>query len=173
MRTAVKQGVSNCCYAFLAPDNQCHEQAQQYERKTEQNQSTYEAFVAHAHWGVALRIPANAVGHLGTRALYERELVTSKERPMKRFLAAIALLPVLLAGCAGTTEPGTASASLERRCKVVLAPDAGPKGSPAGLPDDDKAEARARLAASQLRMMQLRSGGHSDLIDDILRDCYQ
>ena len=92
---------------------------------------------------------------------------------MKRFLAAIAALQILLAGCAGTTEPGTTSASLERRCKVALAPDAGPRGSPSSVPNDDKAEARARLAASQLRMMQLRAGGHSDLIDDILRDCYQ
>jgi hypothetical protein len=110
---------------------------------------------------------------LATRALDERKLVTSKEKPMKRFLAAIAVLPILLAGCAGTTEPGTTSASLERRCRVALAPDAAPKGRPASLPDGDRAEARARLAASQLRMMQLRSGGRSDLIDDILRDCYR
>ena len=172
MRTAVKQGFSNCRYVFLAQDHQCPKQAQHYERKTEQNQSTYGAFTAHARRDVAPRILACGVGHLPTRALYERKLVTSTEKPMRRFLAAIAVLPILLAGCAGTAEPNN-SASLERRCKVVLAPEAGPKGSPAGIPDDDKAETRARLAASQLRMMQLRSGGRSDLIDDILRDCYQ
>jgi starvation-inducible outer membrane lipoprotein len=81
---------------------------------------------------------------------------------------------LLLAGCASTPDSANAShsASLQRHCKVVLAPAPGGKTDPSNQADIDRAEARARLAASSLRLGTLRSPpGQTGLVDDILRDC--
>ncbi len=86
----------------------------------------------------------------------------------------LAVSALLLAGCAGTPDAASPSqsASLQRHCKVALAPAAGDKTGPANQSDVDRAEARARLAATSLRLGSLRSPpGQTGLIEDILRDC--
>lgn len=89
-------------------------------------------------------------------------------------LTLLATSALLLAGCASTPDATGASqnASLQRHCKVSLAPAAGDKTGPANQSDVDRAEARARLAATSLRLGTLRSPpGQTGLIEDILRDC--
>ncbi len=89
-------------------------------------------------------------------------------------LALLATSALLLAGCASTpdTASPSRSASLQRHCKVALAPVAGDKTDPAKQSDVDRAEARARLAATSLRLGTLRSPpGQTGLIENVLRDC--
>ena len=88
-------------------------------------------------------------------------------------LTLLATSTLLLADCASTPDADASrSASLQRHCKVTLAPAAGDKTDPSKQSDVDRAEARARLAATSLRLGTLRSPpGQTGLIEDILRDC--
>lgn len=89
-------------------------------------------------------------------------------------LSLLAVSALLLTGCASTPDAAgpVQGASLQRHCKVALAPVAGDKADPANQSDVDRAEARARLAATSLRLGSLRSPpGQTGLIEDILRDC--
>ena len=102
---------------------------------------------------------------------YVQSVATLLEMLMKHFLSTAFAAAVLgISGCA-TTNDATNAVALERHCKVVLAQDASIKYDPAKATDTDKAEARARLAASRLRLMQPHSMHGNNLIDDILRDC--
>jgi hypothetical protein len=119
-------------------------------------------------WGGVFRCRDGPSAKYRNRAPSGSKIAALKEQIMKLFLSLVVFAEFLvISGCAVTGD-ATQTASLTRRCKVAIAPDAGAKADQ----DADKAEARARLAASQLRMMQLRSGNvRSDVIDDLLRDC--
>jgi hypothetical protein len=116
--------------------------------------------------GHRFQTPGSSSAIYRSRALSESKIAALKEQIMKPFSLVVLLELLVISGCASTSD-ATQTASLARRCKVTIATDAG-----ANDQDPDKAEARARLAASQLQMMQLRSGNvRSDLVDDLLRDC--
>jgi hypothetical protein len=132
-------------------------QAYYYGRKTQQNQMDF---------GITRDADGSNMVNRNVQSI-----ATLSEMLMKRLLSTAFSAAVLsISGCA-TTNEATNTVGLEHHCKVVLAQDANIKYDPAKATDMDRAEARARLAASHLRLMQPHSAHGNNFIDDILRDC--
>ena len=84
---------------------------------------------------------------------------------------AIAVSALWLSGCASVAETST-GASVESKCKIVLAQSARLNYDPARATDTDKIEARAKLAAYEMKLPPLLSQtGFHGMIDQALRDC--
>ena len=92
---------------------------------------------------------------------------------MKRtFTPAVAAALVLISGCASVVETST-TASAENKCKVVMAQSSRVNFDPARATDSERIEARAKLAAIELKRPAFRNtaSGYDGVIDQALRDC--
>ena len=89
-------------------------------------------------------------------------------------LATIAVAATLLvmSGCASVAETST-TAGVENKCKIVMAQPARIKYDPARATDSERIEARAKLAAIDLKRPPSRNtaSGYDGVIDQALRDC--
>lgn len=93
---------------------------------------------------------------------------------MKLFIAQVAAVTttlLVMSGCASVAESLT-TANAESKCKIVMSQPGRINYDPAQASNADKIEARAKLAAIELRQPPLRSatGFHAN-IDQALRDC--
>ena len=89
------------------------------------------------------------------------------------FLSSVAVASLLiLPGCASIVETSN-TAGAENKCKVVMAQPARLNYDPAKTTSLDKVEARAKLAAVELKQPPSRhtSMGGNGVIDQALRDC--
>ena len=88
------------------------------------------------------------------------------------FLTAIVIALLLVSGCASVAETST-TASVEPKCKIVMAQTGRINYDPARTSDAEKAEARAKLASIDLHLPASRNtaSGYYGAIDQALRDC--
>ncbi len=86
--------------------------------------------------------------------------------------AAAATSLLLISGCASVAETSN-TASVENKCKVVMAQPARVNYDANKATDMDRAEARAKLAALELKRPPSRTSSvaGNNVIDQALRDC--
>lgn len=87
-------------------------------------------------------------------------------------LPAVAAVTLFMSGCASVAQTSNA-ASVEPKCKVVMAQSGRINYDPARTTPSEKIEARAKLAAIDLNLPASRntSSGFYGAIDQALRDC--
>ena len=96
-----------------------------------------------------------------------------KENPMKPTIIfpLLAVATIVVSGCASVAETSD-TASVETKCKIVMAQPARLNYDPARATDADKIAARAKLASYEMKLPPLRNQtGLHGTIEQALRDC--